>query len=114
MTRHEKRNICMINKEILIVYKGHHCKLMGHIVDLPDKAVIYADENEIAPWLVQDLEREKPCAFCDGAAKLRLEPITVNHKSENHVIDQWFYECQKCNQEFETTESMAESLKPIQ
>lgn len=44
------------------------------------------------------------CAICDGTAKLHIEQAKIVYRKEEFKIQKHFYRCEKCNEQFTTTE----------
>jgi putative zinc finger/helix-turn-helix YgiT family protein len=44
------------------------------------------------------------CPYCEGQASIRIQKKTVEYRKENFDIAEYYYECDKCNEEFTTTE----------
>jgi putative zinc finger/helix-turn-helix YgiT family protein len=50
------------------------------------------------------------CPYCDGMAVLMKQPRELTYRKEVFKIIEHFYKCEKCNEEFTTTESDTISL----
>ena len=54
---------------------------------------------------MNNLPKELDCAFCDGIAKLKTKDIILYVKGIAKQSTQYYYQCDKCNESFTTTES---------
>lgn len=50
------------------------------------------------------MENKMKCAFCDSIAKLHIEQSKIVYRKEEFKIHKHFFRCEKCNQQFTTTE----------
>lgn len=50
------------------------------------------------------------CPYCDGMAVLKKQPKELTYRKEMFKIIEHFYKCEKCNEEFTTTETDTISL----
>lgn len=53
------------------------------------------------------------CPFCEGTAKLEKEAKEVTYRKETFKIVAHFYKCEKCREEFTTTEADTISLTQV-
>jgi putative zinc finger/helix-turn-helix YgiT family protein len=56
------------------------------------------------------MKQKIECPFCDGIAELRKEARELQYRKETFKIVAHFYKCEKCVEEFTTTESDTISL----
>lgn len=47
---------------------------------------------------------ERPCPFCDGTAVHTIEQGTLDYRGVSFTIDQHFFKCNKCGEQFTTNE----------
>ena len=48
------------------------------------------------------MEKIIECTFCDGEAKLQHEKKDISYRKEDFCINQYYYKCEKCGEEFTT------------
>lgn len=53
------------------------------------------------------------CPFCDGMANLKVESRQISYKQEHHTIKAYFYQCEKCLEEFTTTETDTHTIEQL-
>jgi uncharacterized phage-associated protein len=56
------------------------------------------------------MKKNLECTYCDGNAKLSVEKKDISYRKEVFCIDQYFYKCEKCEEEFTTDEADDRSL----
>jgi putative zinc finger/helix-turn-helix YgiT family protein len=60
---------------------------------------------EIATQTNHHMNTKIECPYCDGTALLRYEDREILYKKEPFQVKAHFYQCEKCREEFTTTES---------
>src|SRR3569833_2128964 len=45
------------------------------------------------------------CPYCDGTAELQKQPGEITYRKEIFKVVEHFYKCEKCGEEFTTTET---------
>lgn len=56
------------------------------------------------------MKQKIECPYCDGTANLQKEAKELNYRKDAFKIVAHFYKCEKCNEEFTTTEADTISL----
>lgn len=59
------------------------------------------------------MKQKIECPFCDGNANLQKEAREVNYRKEEFKIAAHFYKCEKCAEEFTTTDADTISLMQV-
>jgi len=57
-----------------------------------------------------NMKQRIECPYCDGQAVLKREARVLTYRKEDFKIVAHFYQCEKCREEFTTTESDTISL----
>jgi len=53
------------------------------------------------------------CPYCDGDAILQKQPGEITYCNEAFKVIEHFYRCEKCSEEFTTTESDTVTLDQV-
>ena len=53
------------------------------------------------------------CPFCNGAASIKSQPKEITYKHELHTVESYYYQCDKCHEEFTTTETDTKTLLQV-
>jgi len=56
---------------------------------------------------------EVNCPYCDGKASLKVESKQISYKTEPHTITAHYYQCEKCLEEFTTTETDSMTMAQV-
>ena len=53
------------------------------------------------------------CPYCDGIAALKIVPKEIKYRKEEFRVNAHFYKCEKCQEEFTTTETDAFTMELV-
>lgn len=53
------------------------------------------------------------CPYCDGVAHLKSEIREISYKKGSFPVEAHYYQCEKCHEEFTTTETDTQTMAQL-